>query len=396
MARRRILYGLALAGSLLFFIFYRGYLSHLVLFVVLLLPVFSLLAALPSCFLVRVRLELVKTAAGKGEPVPFFLHIQNRSVLPCPAVRFWLECRNLLGAGEKGDAFEKLPFRLAVETGPRSETALRQTLTGNWCGKTELTLKKARVTDVLGIFSLPVRKSRQQAELNVLPAIQPLAVHLEQDTGMAEDSGKYSPYRPGDDPGEVFQIREFREGDNLRRIHWKLSRRIGQLMVRDFSLPADHGLCFLLEPGVDAQPQELDRMLEGFASLSSALAQEGCVHHVGWMEESVLHWEEVEDLEDLGAVLARALALRRFAGRPALSRCMEEGPVRTGSHLLYCTTPGDQDSAFAGLEMLKREKGCRRVTILFAGPEDAFSKAPAFCRVMPLGEGSIDLEELLL
>ena len=64
MARRRILYGLALAGSLLFFIFYRGYLSHLVLFVVVLLPVFSLLAALPSCFLVRVRLELAKTAAG--------------------------------------------------------------------------------------------------------------------------------------------------------------------------------------------------------------------------------------------------------------------------------------------------------------------------------------------
>ena len=44
MARRRILYGLALAGSLLFFIFYRGYLSHLVLFVVVLLPVSWLLS----------------------------------------------------------------------------------------------------------------------------------------------------------------------------------------------------------------------------------------------------------------------------------------------------------------------------------------------------------------
>ena len=40
---------------------------------------------------------------------------------------------------------------------------------------------------------------------------------------MQIESDSYSTIKGGDDPSEVFAIREYREGDRLQRIHWKLS-----------------------------------------------------------------------------------------------------------------------------------------------------------------------------
>ena len=41
--------------------------------------------------------------------------------------------------------------------------------------------------------------------------------------GFYMESFKYSKDRPGDDPGETYDIREYRSGDSIRQIHWKLS-----------------------------------------------------------------------------------------------------------------------------------------------------------------------------
>jgi len=48
--------------------------------------------------------------------------------------------------------------------------------------------------------------------------------------------------------GEVFQLRNFREGDDARRIHWKQSARQNQLISMDRRRPIDQPFVFSLDP----------------------------------------------------------------------------------------------------------------------------------------------------
>lgn len=51
--------------------------------------------------------------------------------------------------------------------------------------------------------------------------------------GFDMESFRYSGSRPGDDPGETYDIREYRSGDSIRQIHWKLSGKLDDIMIRE-------------------------------------------------------------------------------------------------------------------------------------------------------------------
>lgn len=394
MAKYRVVYGLLLLVCVLFFIFFQGYLSHLTLIVVLLLPVLSLLLLLPSCFCTRAFLRVPRQTVEKKEKIPFFLHVENRWILPCSAVILRLNCRNLLGGKQQTVLdFQPLHALRRFPIGARSSISISQSISSRWCGKLELRVEKVRVMDLLGLFCLPVFIKIPPQYINVLPHIEEMEVVLDQQM-MEVESNRFSPYQPGNDPSEVFQVREFREGDTLRRVHWKLTQRMGELMVRDFSLPVDHALYFLIEPGSEGGAEELDRLLGTFASLSSALIQQGCAHHVGWMEEEQLRWEEISESAELQAVISQMLSMSVSSGRPGLNDTLSQEVLRPGAHLLYGTTPGEEESALRGLEILRRDKGCRRVTILLAG--EGFEEPVDDCTIFRLREDGMDLEELVL
>lgn len=91
------------------------------------------------------------------------------------------------------------------------------------------------------------------------------------------DSEEYDEKRPGDDPSQIFQIREYREGDRMQRIHWKASARTSQLMVKDYSMPIGSGALVLFDLRVaeDAGMVFLDQAVEyGLAILQGFLDQE--------------------------------------------------------------------------------------------------------------------------
>lgn len=399
MAKYRILYGLVLAGSILFYTFYKEYLSAVVLLIVFIVPLLSLILTLPACFLVRIRVRLEKDTAEKGEPVPLVMEVENRWVLPCALAQVKLRCVNHLGQGQAGGVFRPLELTVSTEAAARRRVVLRQSLVSRWCGKVEVSAAKMRVADFLRLFRLPVRGRLQAQEVNVLPHMQEVGIYPVEGSD-APESERYSPYRPGDDPGEVFQVREFREGDSLRRVHWKLSQRMGNWMVRDFSQPMEYGLYVLVEPGEPLSPELLDRMEEVFASLSASMLQEGCIHRVGWMDGEVLRWEELEDLDSLSAVLGNLLSLTAAGQRPALEECLNGKFPPRGGHLLYCTAQGkteeEEKALIESLSLMKQERGLRQITLLLAGSLPAGVDGGEDCTVVEIGEGLRGLEELIL
>lgn len=52
-----------------------------------------------------------------------------------------------------------------------------------------------------------------------------------------DNDNLYSDKKAGNDPTEIFAIREYAPGDKIRNIHWKISAKMGQTMVKDYGLP---------------------------------------------------------------------------------------------------------------------------------------------------------------
>lgn len=114
-----------------------------------------------------------------------------------------------------------------------------------------------------------------------------------------EEAVAYSQHRPGDDPSEIFDIREYREGDNLKHIHWKLSWKLEQPMVKEFSLPLHSSLEIALELG-KVPPEQLDLQLDLCFSLARVLLEGGLSFRLTWLGATMqsLHISDENDWEE--------------------------------------------------------------------------------------------------
>ena len=76
------------------------------------------------------------------------------------------------------------------------------------------------------------------------------------------DAEEYSMSKAGFDPSETFAVREYRAGDHIHQIHWKLSEKLDGLIVRDYGLPVQNTILLLLETGYPEKSEEFPSQME--------------------------------------------------------------------------------------------------------------------------------------
>ena len=105
-----------------------------------------------------------------------------------------------------------------------------------------------------GLFSCSVDINRP-AELIVYPPAARLHIDIARDRGFVAGASPARARSHGGDE-EFAGVREFREGDNVRWIHWRRSAHAGDLVVRDNRPIQASQLVILLDPwpGLVAQP----------------------------------------------------------------------------------------------------------------------------------------------
>ena len=251
MTGRRITYLGCLAASLVFYFCYQGWVAWMVLVVVALVPWVSLALSLPAIFRFRVELDC-PIFVTVGEPAHAALW--GRSELPQPLFRGRLVRRNLI-TGEKGRHNPKHPLPTAH------------------CGAVRVTAEKVRVCDYLGLFALPVRKV---ASRNVI--VRPVPVALD----TLPDLSRYiaGSWRPkfGGGYAENHELRLYRPGDSLNQVHWKLSAKTGQLILREPMEP-NRGLV-LLTMDLSGTPGSLDRKFGRLLTVSRMLIESELRHEI--------------------------------------------------------------------------------------------------------------------
>ena len=113
---------------------------------------------------------------------------------------------------------ESVSLPSGVPSPDKQGASLRLQMASPWCGKLAIHLDRLRITDPMGLFSRD-RFFHHAAETLILPDTFRVAVQLRTPDLPETESDEYSPTYPGDDPSELFGIRDYREGDALRSVH---------------------------------------------------------------------------------------------------------------------------------------------------------------------------------
>lgn len=359
MFRYRIFYSLLLAACALFYLFYAGYLAFFLLALAVILPVISWLFTWFAVRKTDVLLKPVSPFTVKGGEFLLRIVLKNSSLFPIAQAGLSFTCENALCGEQRRDK-----LYLPVETGAE-QTAEYRMVPKN-CGKITVELTKVTYYDYLGIFAIP-QKVQRRAELFAAPQTYYPDVQVGAAENPEMESSTFSKTRPGDDPSEIFDIRPYRGGDSLRRIHWKLSSKLGDLMVKEFSQPTDSAILLLAEltaPDMEA----LDTLLEALTSISRLLLEQRIPHSVGWYDSPHGQYCEsrMEEDEDLTLLLNALLSARRYHGKPYALLSSGTDLARNRPRVLYLT--GILPEALKAFCSSPEREG--HVTVLYCGKEE--------------------------
>jgi len=134
---------------------------------------------------------------------------------------------------------------------------------------------EAAISDPLGLARRRLTTSRS-ARCVVLPRVDPLATVVPKGLGWAGSESTRSAAERLVTGSSM--LRRYNEGDDLRRVHWRTTARVGELMVReggDRDDPDRISTTVLLDTGGEmTPPDELELVVEVAASVLSAAADE--------------------------------------------------------------------------------------------------------------------------
>lgn len=171
-------------------------------------------------------LEISGSMSGRtvqrGEDVQLTVTVRHSGLIPIAPVR--LELYATPETPETAVRLKDAPGRTQRLTLPFHATHVGVSSPG---------VKSCTVEDLFGLFSITKTPEAARSELLVLP----LPFQVEALTFAPGDSGLETMARATEDVTSPSDIRAYMPGDALKKIHWKLSARKRELVVRRFEEP---------------------------------------------------------------------------------------------------------------------------------------------------------------
>lgn len=257
---------------------------------------------------VAVHLRLPEVYVKKKGDIRIEAELDNTGWIPVPEIRVELGYRDL---------YDQKSGRLSgtAMLDGKGKVSLCFHLTSEYCGAAVFWIERVTVSDYLGVFGAACKKPETQPELSVLPLRdRELSAIPEQARMLSGEENAYALNISGDDPSEIHDIREFRQGDTLNRIHWKMTAKTGEMLVRDLGSPLENTALVLYDLKKEKEHisrREWDYFLETAASLSDRMLRAGNAHIAAWMDRKSgeivrMHVGGEEELQSMLSALLRA------------------------------------------------------------------------------------------
>ena len=229
---------------------------------VVLTVMISLISVMWAAGTIRITAEMEEQTVYRGDHTTLVLGVSHGGWIPVAPVILELPS---MSSGENR--------RIRLKDRPGHIQSLRMPIDATHVGIYTSGIQTCIIEDLLGLFQRVIRPDETVYSLTVLPRtfdVDPLIM-------APGDPGSELMARANEDLSAPSDIRAYQPGDAMKKIHWKLSIRKQELIVRKFEEPLMQEVLILMDcsrPPFRGNPQAeadiRDALLETAASLFSA------------------------------------------------------------------------------------------------------------------------------
>lgn len=227
MIKNIVLYLAILIAAFVFNIFYYAWFSWVLLIIVACVPLISLVMSLPFMISCAVKGFCVFSNEELTLGDSFIVGVSSakKEIGFCPRVKIKLKAENRF-------ANKRKKIKILFSGSLKNPVYFKENSLAKHCGCVDISAKFCKVYDMTGIFFVPARVSCS-FQTQILPKAQ------KPKNLPSFDEMSVLGYKPKSGGGfsDYYELRQYQKGDSLKNIHWKLSSKYDELIVREPSQP---------------------------------------------------------------------------------------------------------------------------------------------------------------
>jgi len=207
----------------------------------------------------QIDCELESETVPRGTDAEMTVIVEHQGVLPVAPVQLLLRATP-----------DAPPVEVRLKDMPGRQQRLRLPFHAAHVGVSVPGVESCTIEDVFGLFSVTRRPEHVKRSLTVLPML----FATERLAFAPGDSGLETVARATEDVTSPADVRSYQPGDTMKKIHWKLSARKQELLVRRFEEPELPDALVLLDCSrppawghAEAEADIRDALLETAASV---------------------------------------------------------------------------------------------------------------------------------
>ena len=182
----------------------------------------------------------------------------------------------------------------------------------NCCGQVEFTAENIWVQDIFRLFRM---NTGNQAAVRCICYPRRMNIQVEtsrRTIGTPKNEGVMQ-NRKGNDPSEMYDIREYVPGDDIRSIHWKLSSKTDSLILREPSNPSHYRVAVMADYGIEnwekedreEKEREWNTIIAAGSAICRGLLDKGEKFCMIFPGKEGIQFYEIEDRQDYVRMLTQ-------------------------------------------------------------------------------------------
>ena len=236
-----ISFALLVGGTIPYFLFYIFLLSFTLPFIHSLIVLINL----------KGSINLPKKSIFAGDNIDLNFKVENTTFLSIPHMEIVSNLsRELTGQS---------PNKLIISLDKGEDFNYKENLILRRRGYYELGKIEIIITDVFGFYSF---KKILTEEISLLVYPKPISISSFQTIISKKPGQWYLDNSIFKDVNQIKTLRDYEEGDSIKSIHWKLSAKTDNLIIKEYENPGDNKLVLFLDNNMDLFKTDVNRRLE--------------------------------------------------------------------------------------------------------------------------------------
>lgn len=277
MRKNRIWYGVVVCAALIIYVIANNSTALAFLCGLLIIPL--ILAGVQIYAMKGFLLECeFREACRVRRKIPLIIKIRHKNKMPMGMIEIELLHENIMYN-------EKYEETILLQPSEKKDMKYIHKIKMRDCGNVRISVVRVKCYDKLGLFCWH-QKSDIRLETLVYPAQIRLNIQLSGKAQTTVSGELYDQTRKGQDVSEVFGLRDYNEGDPLGSIHWKLSSKVDDLVVREFAHPSNYNILILYDMMKECGEEKIanqrnNAVLALVSALSYSLIEHNLEHDAG-------------------------------------------------------------------------------------------------------------------